>query len=134
MLVKGILNSYHMEELKPNTKKILKDNRYYYSFCNIFRCYKNTKNCYKEKDVHIRWWARYQQTLAKSTSLFNHFLSKKLFTSSQSGFLLEDSCVAQLLSIIHEMQKVFDNNLIDVRGAFWHSQSIWKSLAWWSHF
>ena len=52
-------------------------------------------------------------------SLFNHFQSKKLFTSSQSGFLRGDSCIAQLLSIIHEIQTAFDNNpTVDVRGVF----------------
>ena len=35
-------------------------------------------------------------------SLFNQFVSNKLFTPSQSGFLPGDSCIAQLLSIIHK--------------------------------
>ena len=39
-------------------------------------------------------------------SLFNHFQSNKLFTSSQSGFLPGNSCIAQLLSIMHEIQTV----------------------------
>ena len=49
------------------------------------------------------------------------------FTSSQSDFLSGDSCITQLLSIIHEIQAAFDNNpTVDVRGdkAFdkvWHS-------------
>ena len=52
-------------------------------------------------------------------SLFNHFQSSKRFTSSQSGFLPGDSCIAQLLSIIHEIQTTFDNNpTVDVRGVF----------------
>ena len=34
-------------------------------------------------------------------SLFNHFLRNKLFTPSQSSFLPGDSCMEQLLSIIH---------------------------------
>ena len=38
---------------------------------------------------------------------------------SQSGFVPEDWCIAQLLSIIHEMQTAFDNNpTFDVRGVF----------------
>ena len=50
-------------------------------------------------------------------SFFNHFLSNELFMPSQSSFLPGDSCIAQLLSIIHEMQTAFDNNLtVDVRG------------------
>ena len=52
-------------------------------------------------------------------SLFNYFLSNRLFTTSQSGFLLGDSCIAQLLSIIHEIQTTFDDNpAVDVRGVF----------------
>ena len=33
-------------------------------------------------------------------SLFNYFLCNKIFTPSQSDFLLGDSCIAQLLSTI----------------------------------
>ena len=69
--------------------------------------------------------------------LFNYFLSNKLFTPSQSGFLPGDSSIAQLLSIIHEIQTAFDNNLtVDVRGLFldisklfaktWHDGLIFK--------
>ena len=43
-------------------------------------------------------------------SLFNYFLHNKLFTPSQSGFLPGDSCIAQLPSIIHEIQSVFDGH------------------------
>ena len=43
-------------------------------------------------------------------SIFNYFISNKLFTPSQSGFLPGDSCIAQLLSIIHEIQTAFDEN------------------------
>ena len=70
-------------------------------------------------------------------SLFNYFLSNKLFTPSQSGFLPGDSCIAQLLSIIHEIQTAFDENpTVDVRGVFlaiskafdkvWHDGHIFK--------
>ena len=70
-------------------------------------------------------------------SLFNHFLSNKLFTPSQSRFLSGDSCIAQLISIIHEIQRAFDNNpTVDVRGVFldiskifdkvWHGSLIFK--------
>ena len=52
-------------------------------------------------------------------SLFNYFQSNRLFTPSQSGFLPGDSCIAQLLSIIHEIQTTFDENpTVDVRGVF----------------
>ena len=70
-------------------------------------------------------------------SLFNYFLSNKLFTPSQSGFLLGDSCIAQLLSIIHEIQTAIDkNSTVDVREVFldiskafdkvWHDGLIFK--------
>ena len=70
-------------------------------------------------------------------SLLNSFLSNKLFTPSQSGFLPGDSCIAQLLSIIHEIQTAFDENpTVDVRGVFldiskafdkvWHDGLIFK--------
>ena len=52
-------------------------------------------------------------------SLFNHFVSNKLFSPSQSGFLPGDSCIAQLLSIIHEIQTSLDSNPpADVRVCF----------------
>ena len=68
-------------------------------------------------------------------NLFNHFQCNKFFTSSQSGFLPGDSCIVQLLSIIHEIQTAFDNNpTVDVRGVFldiskafdkvWHSGNL----------
>ena len=50
-------------------------------------------------------------------SLFNYSQSNKLFTASQSGFLLGDPFIAQLLSIVHEIQTVFDENpTVDVTG------------------
>ena len=71
------------------------------------------------------------------SSLFNYFQSNRLFTPSQSGFLPGDSCIAQLLSIIHEIQTAFDENpTVDVRGVFldiskafdkvWHDEIIFK--------
>ena len=69
--------------------------------------------------------------------LFNYFVTNKLFTPAQSGFLQGDSCIAQLLSIIHEIQTNFDTNPpADVRGVFldiskafdkvWHKGLIFK--------
>ena len=74
-------------------------------------------------------------------SLFNYFQSNRLFTPSQSGFLPGDSCIAQILSIIHEIQTTFDENLtVDVREVFlllskafdkvWHDGIIFKLEAY----
>ena len=71
---------------------------------------------------------------------FNHCQSNKLFTSSQSSFLPDDSRITQLLSIIHEIQTAFDNNPnVDVRCVFleiskafdkvWHSGLLFKLQA-----
>ena len=52
-------------------------------------------------------------------SLFNYFISKRLFTPSQSDFLLENSCITQLLSIIPEIQTAIDENTTaDMRSVF----------------
>ena len=70
-------------------------------------------------------------------SLFNYFQSNRLFTPSQSDSLRGDSYVAQLLSIIHEIQTAFyENPTVDVRGVFlytskafdkvWHDGIIFK--------
>ena len=69
--------------------------------------------------------------------MFNCFLSNKLFTPSQSSFLPGGSSIAQLLSIIYEIQTAFDNNpTVDVRGVFldisrafdkvWHDGLVFK--------
>ena len=74
-------------------------------------------------------------------SLFNYFQNNRLFTPSQSGFLPGDSCIAQLLSIIHEIQTAFDeNSTVDVRVVFldlskafdkvWHDGIIFKLKAY----
>ena len=74
-------------------------------------------------------------------SLFNYFQSNRLFTPSQSGSLPGDSCIAQLLSIIHEIQTPFDENLtvdmtvvfLDLSKAFdkiWHDRIIFKLKAY----
>ena len=76
-----------------------------------------------------------------SNSLITYFQSNRLFTPSQSGFLPVDSCIAQLLSIIHKIQTAFhENPTIDVRGAFldmskvfhkvWHDRIPFKLTAY----
>ena len=52
-------------------------------------------------------------------SLFNYFISNKLFKPSQSGYPSGNSCIAQLLSVIYEIETAFDEDpIVDVRGAF----------------
>ena len=51
-------------------------------------------------------------------SLFIDFVTNKLFTPLQSGFLPGDSCIAQLLSIIHEIQINIDSKSVVMRGVF----------------
>ena len=51
--------------------------------------------------------------------LLNYSHKNELFTKCQSGFLPGDSCVSQLLSIVHEINSSFDYDLTqDVRGVF----------------
>ena len=50
---------------------------------------------------------------------FSTIFKVRLFTSSKSGFLPGDSCIAQLLSIILEIETAFDENpTVDLRGVF----------------
>ena len=67
-------------------------------------------------------------------------MQNKLFTECKSGFTPGDSCVAQLLSITHEIYKSFDcNPSVDTRGIFldiskvfdkvWHEGLIFKLKA-----
>ena len=70
--------------------------------------------------------------------LFNYFHKNELCTKCQSGFLPGDSCISQLLSIIHDINSSFDCDLtMDVRGIFldipkafdkaWHERLLFKS-------
>ena len=69
--------------------------------------------------------------------MFNFFKQNNLFTKFQSGFILGDSCVAQLLSITHEIYQSFDcSTTRDVKGVFfdiskafdkvWHEGLLFK--------
>ena len=52
-------------------------------------------------------------------SISNYFIRNKLLTPSQSGFLTRDTCITQLLSIIHEIKIAFNKNpAVDVREIF----------------
>ena len=50
-------------------------------------------------------------------ALLNLFGQNQLFTDCQSGFIPDDSCVSQLLSITQKPHRSFDcNSLEDARG------------------
>ena len=69
--------------------------------------------------------------------IFNEMflIENNLISSNQSGFMPGDSCINQLLSIIHEIYKSFDDGF-EVRGVFldiskafdkvWHKGIIFK--------
>ena len=51
--------------------------------------------------------------------LFAHFHDNNLFTKCQCGFMPDDSCISQLLSIVHQLQSSFDcNPPVDTRALF----------------
>ena len=51
--------------------------------------------------------------------LFNYFHKNESYTKCQSGFLPGESCISQLLSIVHDINSSFDwNPTQDVRGIF----------------
>ena len=50
-------------------------------------------------------------------SLFEIFIANELISSNQSGFKPGDSWINQLLSIIHEIYKSFDDGY-EARGVF----------------
>ena len=49
--------------------------------------------------------------------MFEFFTENNLISDNQSGFKPGDSCVSQFLSITHEIQQSFDDNL-EVRAVF----------------
>ena len=72
-----------------------------------------------------------------SKDLFNYFHKNELFSKCQSGFLPGDSCVSQLLPIVHNINSLFEcDPTQDVRGIFidifkdfdkvWHKGLLFK--------
>ena len=54
-----------------------------------------------------------------SKDFFNYFHKNELFTKCQYGFLPGDSCISELLSIVHDINSSFDCDLTqDVRSRF----------------
>ena len=67
--------------------------------------------------------------------MFDFFLDKDLISANQSGFKPRDSCINQLLSITHNIYKLFDDGyevrdgFLDISKAFdkvWHNGHIFK--------
>ena len=68
-------------------------------------------------------------------NMLKYFLGNNIISPKQSGFRTGDSCISQLLSIIHDIFTSFDNSL-EVRGVFldiskafdklWHNGLIYK--------
>ena len=70
-------------------------------------------------------------------NLYNHLVSNKLISKNQSGFRPGDSCTNQLLFLINEIHKAFDDeNCLEVRSVYldmskafdkvWHQGLIFK--------
>ena len=69
--------------------------------------------------------------------MFKVFIKNELVSSNQSGFKLGDSCLNQLVSIIHEIYKSFYEShevrgvFLDISKAFekvWHEGIIFKLI------
>ena len=71
----------------------------------------------------------YERILFKD--LFNYFHKNHFFTECQSGFSPGDSCISQLLSIVHDINTFFDfDPTIDVGSVFLDiSRAFDKSMA-----
>ena len=68
-------------------------------------------------------------------NLYNYLTDNKLLTKNQSGFRPGDSCINQLLSLVHEIHESFDRGFevrsiyLDMSKAFdkvWHEGLIFK--------
>ena len=137
-----ILNRLLYNKKIPTIPPLLVDGKLVSDFCKKANIFNNVfasictpiDNTSCLPSFSYRTWSRINDPL------FNYFQSNRLFTPSQSGFPPGDSCIAQLLSIIHEIQTAFDENpTVDVRGVFldlpkafdkvWHDGIIFKLKA-----
>ena len=118
-------------------------NNFFVSVCtpikNVLPVQKKEDKCFVKSYFPISFVPNFAKVFERViyNLLFNYFLHNKLFMLSQSAFLPGDSCIAQLLSIIHEMQSAFDDNpIVDVTGIFldiskafdkvWHDDLLFK--------
>ena len=63
--------------------------------------------------------------------MFEFLIQNNLITPNQSGFKTGDSCINQLISITHEIYKLFDHGY-EVRGVFFDTskafEKVWLKL------
>ena len=78
--------------------------------------YKNLMKNYRPISLLPIFGKIFERVIFKD--LFNYFHKNKLFTKCQSGFLLGDSCISQLLSIVHDINSFDCDFTQDFRGIF----------------
>ena len=106
---------------------------------NILPCYKKGDKSLVNNYRPVSLLPIFGKILEKCIydNLYSFFEDNKLFTNCQSGFRKGDSCISQLLAIVHEISRNFDANpSIDTRGIFldiskafdrvWHEGLIYK--------
>ena len=61
--------------------------------------------------------------------LLNYFHKNQFFIKCHSGFLPGNSCILQLLSIVHDINSSFDYDpTINVRGVFLDISNVWHDV------
>ena len=66
--------------------------------------------------------------------MFKFFIENKFISSNQSGFKRGDSCINQLLSILHSWDiLIFWCGPWSYKRLPWYFKSIWYGMAWWYH-
>ena len=139
----SLLNRLLYNKKIPTTPPLLVDGKLVSDFCKKANIFNNffASICTPIDNTSCLPSFSYRTGSRINDPLFNYFQSNRLFTPSQSGFLPGDSCIVQLLSIIHEIQTAFDENpTVDVRGVFldlskafdkvWHDGIIFKLKAY----